>query len=129
MTPRPPSTRRARRSIGFAAPAGRRPTSSTARAAARGAPAAEHAARALLDRIRSPGGAAPDVVDVAVGVAGFPEHGTTPGALIARALAALDSVRGRGPDKVGVPPAESAPLLGDIIVADSQMARVYELVR
>ena len=70
-------------------------------------------------------------LDVAVGVAGFPEHGTTPGALIARALAALEAVRGRGrgPDRVGVPPAETAPLLGEIIVGDSQMARVYELVR
>jgi transcriptional regulator with PAS, ATPase and Fis domain len=28
-----------------------------------------------------------------------------------------------------VPPVEAAPLLGDIIVGDSQMARVYELVR
>jgi len=66
---------------------------------------------------------------IAVGVAGFPEHGTTPGALIARALAALESVRGRGADQVGVPPAETAPLLGEIVVGDSQMSRVYELVR
>ena len=93
------------------------------------ATAAEHAARALLDRIRSPGGAAPDVVDVAVGVAGFPEHGTTPGALIARALAALATVHGRGSDLVGVPPAETAPLMGEIVIGDSQMVRVYELVR
>jgi two-component system response regulator AtoC len=92
----------------------------------RDAAAAEKAARSLLETARPRGG---EAIDVAVGVAGFPEHGTTPGTLIARALAALDSVRGRGPDKVGVPPAESAPLLGDIIVADSQMARVYELVR
>jgi len=93
------------------------------------AAAAEHAARALLDRIRSRGGAAPGVVEVAVGVAGFPEHGTTPGALIARALAALATVHGRGSDLVGVPPAETAPLMGEIVVGDSQMARVYELVR
>jgi DNA-binding NtrC family response regulator/pSer/pThr/pTyr-binding forkhead associated (FHA) protein len=91
----------------------------------RDAAEAEDIARGLLERARPRGGAA---LDVAVGVAGFPEHGTTPGALIARALAALESVRGR-PDLVGVPPAEAAPLLGEIVVGDSQMARVYELVR
>jgi len=94
---------------------------------------AEQAARSLLERARTRRGdlASVAALDVAVGVAGFPEHGTTPGALIARALAALDSVRGRGrgPDRVGVPPAETAPLLGEIVVGDSQMARVYELVR
>jgi two-component system, NtrC family, response regulator AtoC len=87
---------------------------------------AERAARTLLERARPRTGGA---LEVAVGVAGFPEHGTTPGALIARAVAALESVRGRGADLVGVPPAEAAPLTGDIIVGDSQMARVYELVR
>ncbi|TMQ28615.1 MAG: FHA domain-containing protein [Deltaproteobacteria bacterium] len=91
----------------------------------RDAMAAEQAARSLLDRAR-PRGAA---VEIAVGVAGFPEHGTTPGALIARALAALATVRGRGADPVGVPPAETAPLIGEIVVGDSQMARVYDLVR
>ncbi|HEX7836936.1 MAG TPA: sigma-54 dependent transcriptional regulator, partial [Kofleriaceae bacterium] len=54
---------------------------------------------------------------------------TTPGALIARALAALATVRGQGADRVGVPPAETAPLMGEIVVGDSQMVRVYELVR
>jgi DNA-binding NtrC family response regulator len=87
--------------------------------------AAEHAARGLLDTARPRGGG----LDLAVGVAGFPEHGTTPGALIARALAALESVRGRGPDAVGVPPVEHAPLQGEIVVGDAQMVRVYELVR
>src|SRR6185436_4318025 len=86
----------------------------------------ERAARTLLDKARLRGG---DALDVAVGVAGFPEHGTTPGTLIARAVAALDSVRGRGADLVGVPPVETTPVMGDIIVGDSQMARVYELVR
>ncbi|HMG52791.1 MAG TPA: sigma 54-interacting transcriptional regulator, partial [Kofleriaceae bacterium] len=87
---------------------------------------AERGARSLLERARPRGGAA---LDVAVGVAGFPEHGTTPGALIARALAALATVHGRGSDLVGVPPAEAAPAMGDVVVGDSQMARVYELVR
>jgi DNA-binding NtrC family response regulator/pSer/pThr/pTyr-binding forkhead associated (FHA) protein len=96
----------------------------------RDAVAAEHAARSLLETARPRGHETTTIaIDVAVGVAGFPEHGTTPGTLIARALAALDSVRGRGPDKVGVPPAETTPLPADIIVGDSQMARVYELVR
>jgi DNA-binding NtrC family response regulator/pSer/pThr/pTyr-binding forkhead associated (FHA) protein len=91
----------------------------------RDAAAAEDAARSLLERARTGGGAA---IEVAVGVAGFPEHGTTPGALISRARAALDSVRG-GPDRIGVPPQEASPILGEIVVGDSQMARVYELVR
>ncbi|HEU4731307.1 MAG TPA: FHA domain-containing protein, partial [Kofleriaceae bacterium] len=95
---------------------------------------AEQAARSLLDRAHArPGpaaatGATPRPVlrppiGIAVGVAGFPEHGTTPGALIARALAALESVRGRA-DRIGVPPLESTPLLGEIVVGGSQMARV-----
>ncbi|HET7502839.1 MAG TPA: sigma 54-interacting transcriptional regulator [Kofleriaceae bacterium] len=98
---------------------------------------AEQAARSLLDRAHARrgevSGATPRPVlrppiDIAVGVAGFPAHGTTPGALIARALAALESVRGRA-DRIGVPPLETAPLLGEIVVGDSQMARVYDLVR
>jgi two-component system, NtrC family, response regulator AtoC len=91
----------------------------------RDAAEAEEVARGLLERARPRGGPA---LDVAVGVAGFPEHGTTSGALIARALAALDSVRDR-PHVVGVPPVEAAPMLGELVVGDSQMARVYELVR
>jgi two-component system response regulator AtoC len=86
---------------------------------------AEQAARNLLETARPRAGAP---LDVAVGVAGFPEHGTTPGGLIARALAALESGRGRG-DRVGVPPTEAAPLPGEIVVGDPQMVRVYELVR
>jgi DNA-binding NtrC family response regulator/pSer/pThr/pTyr-binding forkhead associated (FHA) protein len=95
----------------------------------RDAAAAEQVTRGLLDKARVRGAAGGGALHVAVGVAGFPEHGTTPGALIARALAALATVRGRGADLVGVPPAEAAPLMGDIVVGDSQMARVYELVR
>ncbi len=95
----------------------------------RDAAAAEQVTRGLLDKVRVRGAAGGAALHVAVGVAGFPEHGTTPGALIARALAALATVRGRGADLVGVPPAEAAPLMGDIVVGDSQMARVYELVR
>jgi DNA-binding NtrC family response regulator/pSer/pThr/pTyr-binding forkhead associated (FHA) protein len=95
----------------------------------RDAAAAEQTMRTLLDRARVRAAEAGVALGVAVGVAGFPEHGTTPGALIARALAALATVRGRGADLVGVPPAEAAPLMGDIVVGDSQMARVYELVR
>jgi transcriptional regulator with PAS, ATPase and Fis domain len=92
--------------------------------------AAEQVARSLLEGARPRGGAATESeVAVAVGVAGFPEHGTTPGALIARALAALATVHGRGTDAVGVPPAETAPRMGEIVIGDSQMVRVYELVR
>ncbi|MGH2899644.1 MAG: sigma 54-interacting transcriptional regulator, partial [Solirubrobacteraceae bacterium] len=87
--------------------------------------AVEDAARTLLELAHARTGAA---LEIAIGVAGFPEHGTTPGALIARALAALESVRG-GPQWIGVPPAEAAPLVNDMVVGDAQMVRVYELVR
>ena len=51
----------------------------------RDAAAAEQVTRGLLDRARVRGAAGGVALDVGVGVAGFPEHGTTPGALIARA--------------------------------------------
>jgi len=86
---------------------------------------AKQAAKVLIDKAR-PSDAS---TQIAVGVAGFPEHGTTPGGLLARALAALESVRGRGANAVGVPPAESHPVGEDIIIGDSQMARVYDLVK
>ena len=86
---------------------------------------AKRASKALIDKARPPDAS----IQIAVGVAGFPEHGTTPGGLLARALAALESVRGRGANAVGVPPAESHPVGEDIIIGDSQMARVYDLVK
>ncbi|MCX5742451.1 MAG: sigma 54-interacting transcriptional regulator [Proteobacteria bacterium] len=66
-----------------------------------------------------------------VGVASFPEHSTTTGGLIARAAAALAAVAGgvAGAAVVGLPPAERAPALDEIIVRDPQMVRVYELVK
>jgi len=64
---------------------------------------------------------------VAVGVAVFPEHGTTTGTLLARAHAAVDAVR--EPAIVGLPPDDPTPLGADVLVKDPQMVRVYELAR
>ena len=65
---------------------------------------------------------------VAVGVTAFPDHSTTVGGLIARARAALEAVRRRGGDVVGVPPIDPDPH-AEIVIGDPQMVRIYELVR
>jgi DNA-binding NtrC family response regulator len=67
------------------------------------------------------------LVAVSVGVAVFPEHGTTPDALIARAHAAAGTALGH--DEVGLPPDDPMPFGADVLVKDPQMARVYELAR
>jgi two-component system, NtrC family, response regulator AtoC len=89
---------------------------------------AADAARALADaaRMQADGGLAP--LEVSAGVAAYPEHGTTPGALIARAGAALESAL-RNRDDVGAPPPEEAELgaTGPVVIAPP-MRRVYELV-
>jgi DNA-binding NtrC family response regulator len=61
--------------------------------------------------------------NVGIGLAAFPEHGTTPGALIARAHAAA----ALGRDEVALPPDDPTPWGADVLVKDPQMARVYEL--
>jgi DNA-binding NtrC family response regulator len=67
-------------------------------------------------------------IEITVGVAMFPEHGTTTDTLIARAHAAVVSAHGRGQD-VGVPPEDHTPFGADVLVKDPQMLRVYELAR
>ena len=89
------------------------------------AAAAERAARLFATAAATRDGTPVGGLAVAVGVAAFPEHATTVGGMIARARAALDQANA---DSVGVPPAEPDPI-GEIIVADPQMARVFELVR
>jgi len=86
-------------------------------------------AREIATAARTRGGQVVPALKVAVGVAAFPEYGTTPGTLIARAGAALASVRVTGGDEVGVPPDDPSTNEGAAIVADPQMRRVYELVR
>jgi DNA-binding NtrC family response regulator len=90
------------------------------------AAATERAAR-TLDRTAS--GEPATALTIAVGVAAFPDHSTTVGGLIARARAALEAVRRRGTDVVGVPPEDPDPSAGEVVIGDPQMARVYELVR
>ena len=84
--------------------------------------AAERAARGLVVTA-----ATHEQLRASIGIAGFPEHSTTGGGLIARARAALEAVRRHGAD-AGVPP-DDPPGASQIVVGDPQMARVYELVR
>ncbi len=91
------------------------------------AAAADEAARALVAEARRRG-AQDAPVSVVAGLAAFPAHGTTPGALIARARAAVAATRGARSGAIGVPP-EDAPAGADVIVEDPQMQRVFELVR
>jgi DNA-binding NtrC family response regulator/pSer/pThr/pTyr-binding forkhead associated (FHA) protein len=93
------------------------------------ATAAERAARMLVATASTRRGEPVSGLQVAVGVAAFPEHSTTVGGLIARARAALEAVRRLGNDVVGVPPEDPDPAAAEVIVGDPQMARVYELVR
>ena len=81
-------------------------------------------ARELIRVARTPD--AGPTVNVTGGLAVFPEHGTTSGALIARACAAVASVHGRT-STVAVPPDDATPV--DAVVSDPHMLRVYELVR
>ncbi|HSK02060.1 MAG TPA: sigma 54-interacting transcriptional regulator [Kofleriaceae bacterium] len=88
--------------------------------------AAAETARALVAAARKRGtDDAP--VSVVAGLAAFPGHGTTMGALISRARAAIASARGRTSGAIGTPPDE-APGGADVIVEDPQMQRVFELV-
>jgi DNA-binding NtrC family response regulator len=91
------------------------------------AAAASEVARAIATAARTRDGGIVPALKVAVGVATFPGHGTTEGALISRARAAVESVRRSGRDEVGSPPEEPAVVEG--IVGDPQMRRVYDLVR
>jgi len=90
--------------------------------------AAADAARSLVAAARAPANSGTAMLAFSAGVAVYPEHGTTPGALIARAGAALEAALRTG-GGVGVPPAEEAELdpTGPIVIAP-QMRRVYELV-
>jgi len=67
-------------------------------------------------------------VSVTAGLAAFPAHGTTMGALISRARAAVSSARGRRAGVINTPPDE-APGGADVIAEDPQMRRVFELVQ
>jgi len=89
------------------------------------AAATEHAVRSLVTME----GAPISGLEIAVGVAGFPEHSTSAAGLIARARAALESVKRGDETVVAMPPDDQAPVLADVVVGDPQMVRVYELVR
>ena len=94
------------------------------------ADAAAAAAGVIATAARTRDGAVVEGIRVSAGIAAFPAHGTTPGALIALAGAALESARRSRGDEVGVPPADPPEDTGaGPIVIDPHMRRVYELVR
>ena len=68
-------------------------------------------------------------LSVEVGVASFPEHGTTVGALIARARSALDAIRTGLGGTIGVPPEDPDPSTSTIVAFDPQMRRTVELAK
>ena len=68
-------------------------------------------------------------VTVAVGIATFPEHGTTVGALIARARSAVEAIRTGPAGEIGVPPEDPDPLTSTIVAFDPQMRRAVELAK
>jgi len=68
-------------------------------------------------------------VGVHVGMAVYPHDGTRAGELVSAARAALRRARlAGGAEGVAAAPAEAAPAPGDLVVADAQMRRVYEMV-
>ncbi len=86
--------------------------------------AAEEAARRVAREARED-----ERLIVRVGLAVFPEHGAHPGELLSRASAALRRARSDGRDDIAAPPEEPVHAGDDVIVADPQMERVYQLVK
>ena len=83
------------------------------------------AAEQLVREARA--GGAP--VEVKVGLAVFPRHGTKPDEILGRARSALRTARGGRTEVVTAPAAEARTPETDVVVADSQMRRVYQLVQ
>ncbi|HEY8144782.1 MAG TPA: sigma 54-interacting transcriptional regulator, partial [Kofleriaceae bacterium] len=68
-------------------------------------------------------------VEVKVGLAVFPRHGTKPDEILSRARSALRTARGGRTEVVTAPAAEARTPETDVVVADPQMRRVYQLVQ
>jgi two-component system, NtrC family, response regulator AtoC len=85
---------------------------------------AQGLAARLADRARGAGGD----VQVRIGLALFPLHGTQPGELVDRARGALRAARVARAALVTADPREARPPEGDVVVASPQMRRVYALV-
>jgi two-component system, NtrC family, response regulator AtoC len=68
-------------------------------------------------------------VEVRVGLAAFPRHGTKPDEILGRARSALRTARGGRTEVVTAPAAEARTPENDVIVVDAQMRRVYQLVQ
>ena len=82
------------------------------------------AAEQLVREARA--GGAP--VEVKVGLAVFPRHGTKPDEILGRARSALRTARGGRTEVVTAPAAEPRTPDTDVVVVDPQMRRVYQLV-
>ncbi len=83
------------------------------------------AAEQLVREARA--GGAP--VEVKVGLAVVPRHGTKPDEILSRARSALRTARGGRTEVVTAPAAEARTPETDVVVADPQMRRVYQLVK
>ncbi|HKE19012.1 MAG TPA: sigma 54-interacting transcriptional regulator [Kofleriaceae bacterium] len=90
--------------------------------------AAEPDAQALAARLTERARGAGADVDVRIGLAVFPLHGTQPGELVDRARGALRAARAARAALVTADPREARPPEGDVVVASPQMRRVYALV-
>jgi DNA-binding NtrC family response regulator len=87
----------------------------------------EAAAAALAGRLAERARGAGDV-DVRIGLAVFPVHGTQPDELVDRARGALRAARVARVPMVTADAREARPPEGDVVVASPQMRRVYALV-
>ncbi len=83
------------------------------------------AAEQLVRETRA--GGAP--VEVRVGLAVFPRHGSKPDEILGRARSALRTARGGRAEVVTAPAAEARTPETDVVVGDPQMRRVYQLVQ
>jgi two-component system response regulator AtoC len=81
--------------------------------------------RRLVLAARGTGGA----VSARIGLAHFPEHGSQPGELLSSARTALRAARVSNREEVVTAAPENRVADGDVVVADAQMQRVYQLVK
>ncbi len=92
--------------------------------------AAEEAARRVVSEIQSTARTQGARIQIRVGLAMFPEHGSQAGSVLSQARSALRAARELGrDDTIARPPDEPERGSGDVIVGDPQMERVYALVR
>ncbi len=91
---------------------------------------AEEAARRVVSEIQATARTQGERIQIRVGLAMFPEHGSQAGSVLSQARSALRAARELGrDDAIARPPEEPERGTSDVIVGDPQMERVYALVR